>query len=87
MVGKYGKTYKVYNIESNGKLVMVNDVYVRDATELIVPSDSKVSMKIDGSVKKIKIRPYKDVKKKLDKLANKTAYNSAIEFSKLFKEP
>jgi flagellar basal body rod protein FlgF len=85
MEKKHDKTYKVYNIESNGKLVMINDVYIRDATEILVPSDSRVIIKNDGYVKKIKIRPYKDVKKKLDKLANETAYNSAIEFSKLFK--
>jgi hypothetical protein len=36
-------------------------------------------------LRSMKISPYEDVKKHLDKLANETAYNGAIEFSKLFK--
>jgi hypothetical protein len=40
---------------------------------------------IKENTEKLKIRPYEEVKKHLDKLANETAYNSAIEFSKLFK--
>jgi hypothetical protein len=85
MARKKDKIYKVYDIESNGKLVMVNDVLARNTAEILVPSESQVFLKGDGFVKKIKVRPYKEVKKKLDKLANETAYNSAVEFSKLFK--
>ncbi|MDR0987252.1 MAG: hypothetical protein LBL98_06150 [Ruminococcus sp.] len=35
--------------------------------------------------KAIKIVPYEEIKANLDKIANETAYKSAIEFSKLFR--
>jgi hypothetical protein len=41
--------------------------------------------KEEQEAKKIEVRPYEEVKKRLDKLANETAYKSAIEFSERFK--
>jgi hypothetical protein len=41
--------------------------------------------KEEQEAKKIEVRPYEEVKKYLDKLANDTAYRSAIDFSERFK--
>ncbi|MDR0944053.1 MAG: hypothetical protein LBM41_05925 [Ruminococcus sp.] len=41
--------------------------------------------KEEQEAKKIEVRPYEEVKKRLDKLANETVYKSSIEFSERFK--
>jgi hypothetical protein len=46
---------------------------------------NEIIKKAKENEKAIKIVPYEEVKANLDKIANETAYKSALEFSKLFK--
>jgi hypothetical protein len=48
-------------------------------------SNEKIAELTKRMEEPVRVRPYEEVKKTLDKLVNDTAYSGAIEFAKLFK--